>query len=716
MSSTDTAQAASLFQSPWQQAQGFVPQLAQGVSLSRRDYRGQRWYVVQLVGHAQLLRINHQAWQLLMLCDGERNLGQIFSLLQRDGVPIDSVAVMSLSNQLLQQNILFNSEQQQGLRPAGLLSRMWANPMGFRLPLIDPDAWLDRYIGFADQLFSRSTMAVWCLSMLLLLFFIAESFQPLSSNVIDTIFRPENVFWLAIIYPISKLLHELSHALAVKKWGGRVSEIGIVFMYGLPIPYVDASAANAFDNKYCRMVVDGAGMAVELVVALLALMLWLLVEPGLVSQIAYNTFWLCSVSTLFFNANPLMRFDGYYLLADIIEIPNLATRSTLYWRYFFCRYVFLERSRCFVATPKERVWFFSYGLLAGFYRYFLLISICYIALQFHWFLGITVGCWMLLQFVIRPMGQLLSYCLHTEQRRTFNSSKAKIFYTLIFSLVVVVTVVPMPVSQVLNGVVSLPDNSRVVASESGYLVERYMPSGADVLAGMPLLKLSDDLLATKLALAEAAVMKAEAQYDSRRAKSLRDAGALKVEKVLAREQYQQLLKEQSSLELVSSRGGVFYPDPLAADNDNRYVTKGELLAYVIEPTTIIIKAVVAKEDIAMFEHKLSSEALIKLANYPTNQFVGHIVAISPQAKKTLPSPVLGAAFGGDIAIEAGDNDSATEALVDFYQIEIAVENSVSSLKAFPGGRAWVRVDYPPQTLLQQLQRQFAQLFISIIPR
>ena len=124
-----------------------------------------------------------------------------------------------------------------------------------------------------------------------------------------------------------KALHECGHGFATKVLGGEVHEAGIILLALMPVPYVDASAASAFRSKGQRVLVGAGGMLVELFLASLALFVWLLVEPGPVRAVAWNVMLIGGVSTLVFNANPLLRFDGYYILADAIDIPNLGSRA-----------------------------------------------------------------------------------------------------------------------------------------------------------------------------------------------------------------------------------------------------------------------------------------------------------------------------------------------------------------------------------------------------
>src|SRR5207248_5936304 len=135
---------------------------------------------------------------------------------------------------------------------------------------------------------------------------------------------------------------------------------------------VEASAATTFRSKYRRAMVGAAGMAAELFVAALAFYAWLLIEPGVARAVLFNVMLIAGVSTLIFNGNPLLRYDAYYILADLVEIPNLAARSSRYWGYLIERYVLAIRdAEMPEASRSERVWFFCYGLAATLYRIFV---------------------------------------------------------------------------------------------------------------------------------------------------------------------------------------------------------------------------------------------------------------------------------------------------------------------------------------------------------
>jgi len=150
----------------------------------------------------------------------------------------------------------------------------------------------------------------------------------LTSDVVDRVLATENVALIVCVYPVVKSLHELGHAFATKVWGGEVHEVGIMLLVFIPVLYVDASASAAFRQKHRRIIVGAAGILVETALAAIAIIIWIYGSPGIGRAIAFNVILIGGVSTLLFNGNPLLRFDAYFILSDLIEIPNLGSRAT----------------------------------------------------------------------------------------------------------------------------------------------------------------------------------------------------------------------------------------------------------------------------------------------------------------------------------------------------------------------------------------------------
>ena len=240
-------------------------------------------------------------------------------------------------------------------------------------------------------------------------------------------------------------MHELAHGYAIKKAGGEVHDIGIMFLGLIPVPYVDATSASGFRNKYERMLVGAAGILAEMFLASIALFVWLNVEDGAVHAIAYNVMLIGGVSTLLFNGNPLLRFDGYYVLQDALEIPNLGTRANRYIGYLIQRYLFSMRDAISpVDVAGERVWFVIYGLAAFAYRLFIMtVIILYISGRFF-AVGIILALWAGVTMIGIPMVKHINFLFTNPRLRSNRGRSVGISGLIILLVAVVLFLLPVP--------------------------------------------------------------------------------------------------------------------------------------------------------------------------------------------------------------------------------------------------------------------------------
>lgn len=235
-------------------------------------------------------------------------------------------------------------------------------------------------------------------------FLILPHWPELSHNFSDRLLAVDNLVVLYFVFPVLKGFHELGHATATKARGGEVHDLGLILLVMLPVPYVEASAASAFRSKYQRALVGAAGVAVELFIASIAFYLWLLAEPGVFRAALYNVMVIAGVSTLIFNGNPLLRYDAYYILADLIEIPNLASRSLRYWGHLLERYLLgaakLEPPD---GTAAEKAWFIVYGAASSVYRVLVTIFIALFIAGRFFFIGVLLALWAVGVMAILPI-------------------------------------------------------------------------------------------------------------------------------------------------------------------------------------------------------------------------------------------------------------------------------------------------------------------------
>jgi putative peptide zinc metalloprotease protein len=384
----------------WKKLASLRPSLPHHIQFQPRTYNDERWYLLQDKSNGRFHRINPSAYKVLLLMDGHHSLQDIFMLLgaahhhQTDTREPDEAPTQEEIIHLLQylyvadllvcdmpantQELFARQQQRRQQRWLQLL----VNPLTWKIPLGSPDQLLTRLLPLARLLATRTMGVIWLLVVGYALLQAGTHWSELTKGQLDKLLTPSNLLLIWLIYPLLKVVHELGHGLFTKVWGGQVYECGLVFVVGTPLPYVDASAATAFAAKPRRLMVSAAGMAVELFLAALALLLWLQLEAGLLRDILYNIIIIGSVSTLFFNGNPLMRFDGYHLLTDLIDAPNLASRSNQQISYWVRRYAYGVQGLFSPATNLREAWLFTgYGVAAFCYRLFILATIILMAIH-----------------------------------------------------------------------------------------------------------------------------------------------------------------------------------------------------------------------------------------------------------------------------------------------------------------------------------------------
>src|SRR5262245_59749323 len=377
----------------WHRVTELRPRLRGHVQVLRHRYRGQAWYVVQDNISGRHHRFTPAVYLFVGQMDGRRTVGELWSKVVTqlgDDAPTQDEIIHLLSQlhaaDILQCDIPPDASElfeRRGSHSRAILRQRFANPMAIKFPLWDPNRFLDRTVDLFRPLLGCAGALVWLAVVLAAFVVAAVNWPQLSENVTDRILASENLFLLALVFPILKILHELGHGYATKLMGGEVHELGIMMLVLAPVPYVDASDAATFRSKWHRALVGAAGMLVEVFIAALAVLVWAIIEPGTIRSIAYDVMLIAGVSTIVFNANPLLRFDGYYILCDLIEIPNLGFRSNRYWGALIQRFLFGLEGESSRSTFGERIWFLLYAPSAFVYRLVVLFGIAlFVASEF----------------------------------------------------------------------------------------------------------------------------------------------------------------------------------------------------------------------------------------------------------------------------------------------------------------------------------------------
>jgi putative peptide zinc metalloprotease protein len=491
--------------------------------------------------------------------------------------------------------------------------------------------------------------------------------------VSDRIFSAQNVILVAALFPVIKALHELGHAYATKAGGGEVHELGFMMLVALPVPYVDASASSAFRERWRRALVSAAGIMVELALAALAMIAWERLGPGFGRAVAFNVMLIAGVSTLVFNGNPLLRFDGYYVLADLIAIPNLDTRAKRYLIYLFQRYALgLDSAESPVQGPGERGWFVFYGIAAFVYRVFVMVGISlFIAAKFA-VAGVLLALWTIGQMIIFPTFRALQYVLTSPQlatRRwralTISGASVAIVLTLLFGL-------PLPYATVAEGVVWVPDEAMLRSGAEGFVRQVLVAPGAPVEAGQKLIALEDPVAVAQVEVRRAALAVLENRFNAVNLIDRVQTRLVREEIGRARANLARAERQTRDLVVVAARAGRFVlPD--ARKLEGRYVKKGDILGYVIAPIDPDIRVVVPQADIDPVRRRVRAVA-VRFTEEIDRSLPAQILRETPAALDRAPAPSLTQEGGGPILLDP-TSPNHDRPLDRFYQIELAVPDS-----------------------------------------
>ncbi|OGB24046.1 MAG: peptidase M50 [Burkholderiales bacterium RIFCSPLOWO2_02_FULL_57_36] len=708
----------SVFSQSWHSAAELRPRLLSHARIFPHTYRGQRWYVLQDSTGGRYHRLSPGAYLLVSRMDGSRTVQDLWDEACRAGgdqIPTQDEVVelmMQLhSNDLLHCDVTpdaaelferYNKKRKQKWK-------QWlTNPMSLRIPLINPDAFLTYWVGRLAWIFDRRGALLWFAMVLPALVLAGLNWTELTENLSDRVLATDNLVLLILVFPLVKALHELGHGFATKVWGGSVHEMGIMFLIFAPVPYVDASAASAFRSKRQRVIVGAAGMLAELFVAAIAMYVWVSVEPGTVRAIAFNVMLIAGVSTIVVNGNPLLRYDGYYILCDLIEIPNLGQRGTRYLTYLSDRYLFgATELESVDETPSEKRWLAGYNITSWFYKVFITVSIIiFVAGEFFIF-GVLLAMWSAFGLFVMPLWKAGKHLLESPTLHRHRGRAVKLTIGVIALFFLFISAVPAPLRTQAEGVVWLPDQALVRAGVNGYFDRWLATPGSQVRRGTPLLQMADPLLAAELAVARAKVTEMEARYGVEQFVRPVEADVIR----------QQLEHEQRSLERISERyarltvysqiDGVLTVSN-EQDMNGQYFKQGELLGYMLDRKQLIARVAILQENIGLVRQGLKNVEL-RFADAVPSTYPVSVLREVPSGLEELPTAALGPNGGGFIPIDPNDS-KGLKTLERVFYVDLSLP--VEAIPSAFGGRVFVRFNHAGEPLLSQWHRRLRQLFLS----
>ncbi|NML24400.1 PqqD family peptide modification chaperone [Zoogloea dura] len=707
--------ATGVFSPHWYRVAGLHPRLRAHVGISRQIHRDEIWHVIADPVSGRYHRLNAAAYAFVGRCDGNRTIQAVADALLAEApeTALTQDEIVRLLVQLNQRGLIQcevtpdvaaifqrSDEERRQRRRQGI------NPLAFRVRLGNPGPLLKRFDRWRYVLFSWQSLLLWLLLLLAGGLVAATHRDELLAAGHTWLGTPRFLLLAWLLYPPMKALHELAHGLAVRRFGGEVHHVGVSLLLLTPAPYVDASAASAMPRAGQRVVVSAAGIAAELAMTALALMVWATVQPGLVRDVALVVAIVGGTSTLLFNGNPLLRFDGYHVMCDAFDLPNLAPRSQAWWRHLVLNRLL---GMAHVPSPEpgrgEGPWLFLYAPLSWLYRIVLSVAIVGWAGSLSILLGLLVGGGLAFALVGKPLIGLWRDLLRmplsdTDRRRAQGTAVA-----LALAVLVVLAGVPLPFATVARGIVWIPEQARIRAGADGFITAFGAPHGAAVVAGQTLLTLHDPRLD-----ADAAALASQLEGLQSDLHGAMQRDPVKVRDIEAgiRQASIQLERVRELQGLLSVEAGVggYLAMPRQADLEGGFAPRGALLGHILTGQPAIVRVAV-EQDSAALVRSTTRSASVRFADAPGEAWPARLLRAVPAATETLPDAALADFAGGPFATDPADRDHLrTPRPVFVFDLQVD-----GQLRETAGGRVWVRFDHGWTPLAIQWGRQLKQVFL-----
>lgn len=703
------------FSESWYRVAGLKVRLRAGAQISRQFYRGDRWYVVRDPAGNQYHRLSDAAYRFVGLLDGTRTVAEAWDLVGgqlADDAPTQPEVIQILSQlhtaNLIETNVspdamvlLRRHKMMQKRQMQGRLM----NLLFPRIPIWDPDRFLQRWMPVMKYVLSKAGALIWLVVVIAGIATVFANFQEFKTATQHSI-NPSNWFYLWLVFVLIKLIHELGHAFSCRRFGGECHELGIMFLVFIPTPYVDASAAWAFPNKWHRMFVGAAGMVFELFVASICAFIWAVTnEHHLINQLAFNAMLIASVTTILFNANPLLRYDGYYMLSDYLEIPNLQNKSTEYAFGLIKRHIFRLKARSPLPPPLQRAWLFVYSILSGAYRMFVGVAIILVVAYQVPVLGILMALSGMFIWLVLPILKLAKYLLLDPELHRKRTRATAFSLGVAAAVVIAIGIIPFWVHYYAEGIVEARNHEVVTTTVPGFVEQIPVKDGQAVKKGQPILVMHDDQLDAEIAETRAMLKQQELRRQRSRVEdqNMEESDLVAIQAV--KKKLADAERRQGELTLRAPFDGKLVA-PHLRELPGRYLPRGVEIGLVASTDKLVIKALVDQSDAQLKAMANAKDVEVRFVGALADEpLVTQSAVLVPGSQKDLPHASLGVQGGGEVMTAATD---PTKSQVPQFIIRVEVDNPNEHY--LPGQRAYVRMTLDKkQPLVWQWYRRLLQL-------
>ncbi len=726
----------------------------------RQHYLGRSYWIVKDPVGLNYFRFQEEEYALLNWLDGNisldelkdrfeneyppqkitlEELQQFLGMLHRSGLAIASVG--GQGKQLLKRR-----RERRWKEFTGAL----ANVLCIRFKGFDPERFLNWLYPKVSWFYTPWAVAL-CIALgLSALTLVAVQFPLFTSRLpaFHEFFSFENALLLSLTLGVTKVLHEFGHGLMCKHFGGECHEMGVMVLVLTPCLYCNVSDSWLLPNKWARAAIGAGGMYVELVLASVATWIWWYSEPGLLNHLCLNIMFVCSVSTLIFNANPLLRYDGYYILSDITEIPNLRQKSTsVLSRKMGDWFLGLEQPDDPFLPERNQIFFALYSVAASIYQWVVVYSILFFL--YHVFkpyklekIGQLIAMASLWGLIVMPLYQLGKFFY--VPGRLEKVKKTRMFASLAGVIVIILAVCFIPLPHTVMAIMEIQplssgpqgaDPVYVNVSKGGSLTDLKVRAGDTVIKGQRLAVLENKDMEMEVAKLKTKEKEYEVKLEVVRKADRSDRSSSETIAGLetALQYIRDELKEKEAacaqLTLVATRDGTVLPPPptpathqeemeggqlpvwsgtpLDKESYRPFLKEGVLFCLIGDPRNLEAVLVIDQGDIDYVIENEHQEVDLKFDALPGDTLHGKIERVSPDNMKIL-SKRLSTPGKGEVASIQDKETGAEKPQSASYQATVPIEDEEGVLVVGLRGRA--KIHTAPLSLGARLWRVIMNTF------
>ncbi|MDO4574504.1 MAG: HlyD family efflux transporter periplasmic adaptor subunit [Planctomycetia bacterium] len=716
------------------------------ISAKRQKYLGKSYWIVKDPVGLKYYRFQDEEYAILNMLDGKNSLDSIKDNFQKTFPPqkITLEELQHFIGSLHQSGLILTSVHDQGyqLYERSIVRKRkerlgaFTNILCIRFKGFDPERLLNAMYPFFAWIFHPATMFLSLVMMVSALLLVLTHFDTFYQKLpaFQQFFTPENGLWLAVVLGMTKVVHEFGHGLTCKHFGGECHEMGVMILVLTPCLYCNVSDSWMLPSKWRRAAIGFAGIFVEVWLASFATFLWWYSTPGLLNNICLNIMFISSVSTIIFNANPLLKYDGYYVLSDILEIPNLRQKaSTILSRKAGEWFLGLEYPEDPFLPQRNQVIFAIYAVAAACYRWVVTFSIAMFLLQVFEpyglkILGRIIVLMSLYGLLVMPLYKVCKFFYVPGRLEKVKKVRFYISLTVLLLGIAFLCFVPLPYRIFVPAEIQYDRGDTVYVVVDGAISRILVRPGEEVEKGQPLAVLENNDI--ELQISE--LIREQKQYESQllTLRRLATVDPKANQQVPATEeslravnlQLEERRQDQSRLVIRATRAGRVVPaqlrekqevegmlptwsgTPFDASNHGAFLREGDPFCLIGSHQEMKATLVVpqSEKDFVQVGQKVD----VNLNEFPERVFTGEVREVAGQELKAV-SPRLSNKNKGEVSTVT-EKDGTEKPQTPSYKVDVPLDNSEELMQVGLTGQA--KIHAKPQTSFQRLWRLVMETF------